>query len=150
MAWEALSATLAVERAHRMPARPPPQASPCTFISKSLNYKDQDAAVRLAREKGNIPHGNGRVAIFPDFSADVQRRRQSFMKVKRRLPIKHLKYSMPFPAKLQVAWLGIDDRMTEPTFSRILRRLLPGWNVEKLWEVQRTDHHVYPTRFPSL
>lgn len=37
---EAFSPMLAVERAHRMPARPPPHGvSPCTFIAKMLNYK---------------------------------------------------------------------------------------------------------------
>lgn len=39
---EAFSPTLAVEKAHRMPARPPPQgAPPRTFITKLLNYKNQ-------------------------------------------------------------------------------------------------------------
>lgn len=53
---EAFSVTLAVERTHRMSARPPPPgAPPCTFIAKFLNYKDRDVALRLAREKGNIP-----------------------------------------------------------------------------------------------
>lgn len=86
-----------------MPARPPPPgAPPRTFITKFLNYKDWDAALRLAREKSNIPHGNGKVVIFPDFSADVQHCRQSFMEVKRRMRIKHLKYSILFPAKLRV------------------------------------------------
>lgn len=84
-----------------MPARPPPPgAPPRTFIAKFLNYKDRDAALRMAREKGNIPHGNGKIAIFPDFSADVQRRRQNFTEVKRKMQLKHLKYSMLFPAKL--------------------------------------------------
>lgn len=86
-----------------MPARPPPrELTHHTFIAKFLKYKDQDAALRLAREKGNIPFGNVKVAIFPDFSAEVQRRRQSFMEAKRQLRNHHLKYSMLFPARLRV------------------------------------------------
>lgn len=100
---EAFSPLLAVERAHCMPARPPPPgAPPRTFIAKLLNYKDRDVALRLAREKGNIPFGNEKIAIFPDFSAEVQRRRQGFNEAKRRLRIKHLKYSMLFPARLRI------------------------------------------------
>lgn len=90
-----------------MCAKPPPQgAPPCTFIAKLLNYKDRDVALRLAREKGNIPVGNVKVAIFPDFSAEVQRRRQGFMEAKRRLRIQHLKYAMLFPARLRVEQEG--------------------------------------------
>lgn len=56
----------------------------------------------MAREKGNIPVGNIKVAIFPDFSSEVQRRRQSFMEAKCRLQNKHFKYSMLFPARLKI------------------------------------------------
>lgn len=81
---------------------PSPGAPPRTFIAKLLNYKGRDAALRLAREKGNIPFGNGRVAVFPDFSAEVQRHRQGFTEAKRRLRIKHLMYFMLFPAHLRI------------------------------------------------
>lgn len=100
---EAFSPMLVVERAHRMPARSPPQgAPPRTFIAKLLNYKDRDAALHLARERGNIPFGNVKIALFPDFSAEVQRRRQTFMEAKRRLRNMHFKYAMLFPARLRV------------------------------------------------
>lgn len=93
---------LAVERAHRTPARPPPQGAPLhIFIAKLLNYKDRDAALRLAKEKGNIPIGNIKVAVFPDFSAEIQRRRQGFMEAKQMLRSRHLKYSMLFPTRLR-------------------------------------------------
>lgn len=61
-----------------IPWEPPPR----TFIAKFLNYMDRDAALRLAREKGNIPYGNLKVGIFPDFLTEVQRRHQSFMEAK--------------------------------------------------------------------
>lgn len=75
-------------------------STPRTFIAKILNFKHRDAALKLAREKGNIPFGNVKVAVFPDFSAEVQRRRQGFMEAKRKLRDIHLKYAMLFPAKL--------------------------------------------------
>lgn len=105
---EAFSETFVVERAHRMPARRPPEgAPPRTFIAKLLNFKDRDAVLCLARLKGNIPFQSGHVSAFPDFSAEVQKQRARFMEVKRRLRAHHLKYAMLFPARLRVAG---DDR----------------------------------------
>lgn len=46
------------------------------------------------------------IAIFPDFSAEVQHRRKSFTEVKRRLRIKNVKYAMLFPAQLHVEGEG--------------------------------------------
>lgn len=73
---EALSVMFAVERAHCIRVKPPPTGvPPQTFIAKFLNFKDKDKILRLTREKGNIPVGNGYVVIFPDFSNEVQRKR---------------------------------------------------------------------------
>lgn len=100
---EAFSGMFAVERAHRVPARPPPQgAPPRTFIAKFLNFRDRDKILRLARERGNMQYGNTNVAAFPDFSNEVQKQRQQYQEVKRRLRILHLKYSMLYPARLRV------------------------------------------------
>lgn len=81
---------------------PPAGSSSSHLIAKLLNYKDRDAALRLARERGNIPIGNIKVAIFPDFSAEIQKKRQGFMEAKQQLHTHHLKYSMLFPARLRV------------------------------------------------
>lgn len=80
----------------------PLEHPPRTFIAKFLNIRDPDAILRLSRVKGNIPLGNKMVAVFPDFSAEVQKRRRTFMEVKRRLRVKNLKYAMLFPARLRV------------------------------------------------
>ena len=64
----------AVERAHRIPAKPPPEgAPPRTFIAKFLNFRDRDKIMRLSREKGNMKMGNGHVAVFPDFPMRCKR-----------------------------------------------------------------------------
>lgn len=71
---DAFSMMFAVERAHHIPAHPPPPgAPPCTLIAKFLNFKDRDKILRLTREKGNIPYTNTHVAVFPDFTNEVQR-----------------------------------------------------------------------------
>lgn len=100
---DAFSATFVVERAHRMPARCPPEgAPPRTFIAKLLNLRDRDAVLRLARVKGNIPFQSGFRSAFPDFSAEVQKQRARFSEVKRRLRVHHIKYAMLFPARLRI------------------------------------------------
>lgn len=100
---EAFSSTFVVERAHRLAARPPaPGAPPRTFIAKLLNYRDRDTILRLTREKGNIPFEDKHVAVYPDFSAEVQRKRAQFTEAKRQLRSRHLPYAMLFPARLRV------------------------------------------------
>lgn len=84
-----------VDHAHRMPANKPPQgALPQVFIAKFLNHKDQDAILRLSREKGNIPLHNHQNMAFPDFSVEVQLQCSQFTVVNRRLRVHHLKYAM--------------------------------------------------------
>lgn len=112
---DAFSVMFAVERAHRIPARPPPQgAPPRTLIAKFLNFRDRDKILRLTREKGNIPHTNTHVAVFPDFSNEVQRQRSRFQDVKRRLRVLHLKYAMLYPAKLRVECDGRTHFFEDP------------------------------------
>lgn len=119
---EAFSPTLAVESAHCMPARSPPQgAPPRTFMAKFLNYKDLDAALRLSREKGNIPLGNIKVAIFLDFNVAA--------KASRRPNACESNISNTPCCSLCALELKV---MTGCSFLKILKKFLPGWNVEEL------------------
>lgn len=103
----AFSSTFVVERAHHLAAKPPPAgAPPRTFIAKLLNYRDRDTILHLTRERGNIPVGNVTVAVFPDFSAEVQKKRARFTEAKRLLQVRHLPYAMLFPAHLRVVHEG--------------------------------------------
>lgn len=84
----AFSTSFVVERAHRLVTRPPPQGTPPrTFIAKLLNFRDRDAILCLTRVKGNIPFKNGEIKLFPDFSAEVQKKRAHFTEAKRQLRI---------------------------------------------------------------
>lgn len=115
---EALSTTFVVERAHRMPARRPPEgAPPRTFIAKLLNYRDQDIILRLNREKGNIPFQAGHIMVFPDFSAEVQKQRARFVEVKRRLRAHHLMYAILFPARLRIVGEDRAYFLEDPTLA---------------------------------
>lgn len=100
-----LSSVFAVERAHRVPARPlPPGAPPRPFLVRLLSSRDRDAILQAARQKGDILHNNNVVSIFPDFSAALQKLRASYINVKKRLRGLNITYSMSFPAKLRVIY----------------------------------------------
>ncbi|CAJ0963119.1 unnamed protein product [Ranitomeya imitator] len=77
----ALTKVFAVERAHRVPPKPPvPGASPRTMLAKILNYRD------IILRKGQRHDGSDtiegqRIAIYPDYSALVQKQRMMFTAV---------------------------------------------------------------------
>lgn len=99
-----LSPLFAVERAHRVPTRAmPPGAPPRPVLARILHYKDRDTILRAARDIPDIRIDNGKISIFPDFSAEVQRRRLQFFDVKKRLRALQLPYAMLYPARLRVA-----------------------------------------------
>lgn len=104
---EKLSPLYAVERAHRVPTRlPPPGAPPRPVLVRVLHYKDRDVILRAARDLPELAIDNSRISIFPDFSAEVQRRRMQFIAVKKRLRDLQIAYAMLYPARLRVTALG--------------------------------------------
>lgn len=112
----ALSPVFAVERAHRVPARPlPPGAPPRPFLVRLLSSRDRDAILQAARQKGDILYNNNNVSIFPDFSAALQKLRASYINVKKRLRGLNISYSMSFPAKLRVIHEDKTVFFTSPT-----------------------------------
>lgn len=102
---QSFSKMFAVERAHRVPAKPPrPGEPPRPFLFKVLNFKDRDAILQHARAKGDLMKiDNARISFYPDFSAEVQRRRAKFTEVKKPLRKYAVTYAMLYPAKLRVA-----------------------------------------------
>ncbi|CAJ0965631.1 unnamed protein product [Ranitomeya imitator] len=98
-----LTKVFAVERAHRVPPQPPaPGANPRTMLAKILNYRDRDIILRKAREMEDLTAGGQKIAIYPDYSAAVQKQRMKFTGVKRRLRELGVQYSVMFPAKLRL------------------------------------------------
>lgn len=102
-----LTPFFSVERAHRVPLRPPPPGgNDRPFLLKLLHYKDRDSILRLARQKPNMEIQGARVSIYPDFSAAVQKQRAKYTEVKKRLRALSVIYSMLYPAKLRVVAEG--------------------------------------------
>lgn len=92
-----------IERAHRVPPRPlPPGHPPRIMLVKLLNFKDKEIILHLARERRNTQYNGVKVSFYPDFLAEVQRRRAKFGDVKRRLQRLQANNAMLYPAKLRV------------------------------------------------
>lgn len=99
--------TYVVERTHRVSmGRRPEGAPPWPFLVRFLNYRDRDMILAEARKHPELPYENTKVMFFPDFSAEVQKRRRSFIDVRRRLREKDIKYSMLYPSRLRIPYKG--------------------------------------------
>lgn len=104
---ETFSQQFSIERAHRVPFRPPQQGNPPrALLLKFLNHRDKINLLRRAREKGNIFYNGVRISIYPDFSPGLQKRRAEFLKIKRSLQGYDVTYSLLYPARLRVNALG--------------------------------------------
>ena len=109
------SPLFAIERAHRVPMRPlPPGAPPRAMIIKLLHFRDREAVLRAAREKGRVSFNGSGITIFPDFSVATQKQRATFIAIKRRLRELQLPYGMLYPARLRIIYQGKAYFFTDP------------------------------------
>ena len=53
-----------------------------------------------------MTYENKKISFYPDYSADLQRRRDGFLGVKRLLREKEMEYALIYPAQLCVKHLG--------------------------------------------
>lgn len=98
-----VSPTYVVERAHRVPTgRRVVGAPPRPFLVRFLNYRDRDLILREARKHPTLPYEHTNVHLYPDFTADLQKRRKTFTDIRRRLREREIKYSMLYPCRLRV------------------------------------------------
>lgn len=100
---DCLSPLYAVERTMRIL---PPGAPPCAVLVWVLHYKDRDTILQTARDLPELQIDNSRISVFPNFSAEVQRRGMQFTTIKKRLRDLHIPYAMLYPARLRITALG--------------------------------------------
>lgn len=116
MADTTFSRLFAIERAHRIPSKPPPPgAHPRPMIARILHFRDRESIFRAACTGGELQYNGNRISIYPDFSAATQKQRASFIHVKKRLRDLQLPYSMLYPAKLRVVDGGKVSFFNNPT-----------------------------------
>ncbi|KAJ0033362.1 hypothetical protein NQD34_000469, partial [Periophthalmus magnuspinnatus] len=97
---------LHIERAHRISAKGPAGKRPRPIIGKFGNYQHKAKVMKLAREKKTLFYKDTRVFIYSDYSEAVQRKRQLFAPVKKKLYTAGIRYAMLFPAILSVDYMG--------------------------------------------
>uniref|UniRef100_H2ZTJ7 L1 transposable element RRM domain-containing protein n=1 Tax=Latimeria chalumnae TaxID=7897 RepID=H2ZTJ7_LATCH len=118
---------LEIERAHRTLApRPTPEQRPRAFIVKFLRYPIRELLLRLARNKSQIKWKDHRISLFPDWSRDLQLKRQRFWEVRRLLREKNIKYGLFYPAILKVTYNGETLSFMDPgEVKKFLAQSLP-------------------------
>lgn len=94
---------LVIERAHRIPGGRPKPNSPLTprpLILKFLNFRDKVRVMQAARAKGKVIYGTRHIMFFPDFSAEVTKRRMKYGEVKQQLRTRGIQFGLIFPARM--------------------------------------------------
>lgn len=92
-----------IERAHRTPSYNSNKSNkPRPIIAKFLHYLDKTKILRLAREKKGLLYKGSQIHIYPDFSADLVKRRRQFDTIKKKLRGAGCKDSLVYPCTLKV------------------------------------------------
>ncbi|KAL6481144.1 hypothetical protein MHYP_G00092240 [Metynnis hypsauchen] len=65
-------------------------------------------------EKGQLQFQGNRIHIYPDFSADVARRRAAFTAIKPKLREAGIEYGLLFPARLRINHNGVKHVFESP------------------------------------
>ena len=112
-----------LERAHRIGRK---SDRPRPLIAKFLNFRDKEKVLRLARSKGEMSYKNKKISFYPDYSADMQRRRDEFLDVKRMLREKEMEYALIYPARLRIKHQGSIKFFTTPAEAQRFMKELPS------------------------
>ena len=104
---DTFSSFFSIERAHRVPFKPPQEGGrPRSLLFKLFYYGDKVTLLQKARERGDITYNGARISFYPDFSPDLQKRRAEFTQIKRTLQQHKVVYALQYPARLRVTALG--------------------------------------------
>lgn len=92
-----------VDRAHRIVAQKTEDHDdrPRPFIAKLHHFQVKEKLLRLAREKGTLEYNESTIHLFPDYSAEVNKRRAAFSACKEKLHAAHVRFGIRYPATLR-------------------------------------------------
>ncbi|KAJ8386010.1 hypothetical protein AAFF_G00178310 [Aldrovandia affinis] len=80
---------------------------PRSFLARFHYFQEKEQVLRLARERGRLEFQGRQVMIFPDFSAELNKRRAEYVEVKKLLREKEgVRYGLVYPARLRVSFQG--------------------------------------------
>ncbi|KAJ8383286.1 hypothetical protein AAFF_G00222220 [Aldrovandia affinis] len=129
---EAFPTPPVVDRAHRIATpRKRQDDPPCPFIARMHHFQTKESILKLAREAGSLLFRGTEVHIYPDYSAEVSKKRAAYFTVKSQLRNAGFTYRMFFPAKLQVTDKH-GQKLTFPSpgeVSTFLANNLPGTSL---------------------
>uniref|UniRef100_H3A043 L1 transposable element RRM domain-containing protein n=1 Tax=Latimeria chalumnae TaxID=7897 RepID=H3A043_LATCH len=92
-----------VEWAYRSLApKPAPNQCPRPFIVKFLCFPIKEQILCVARTMGNLQWQGNKISVFPDFSSELQNKRQKFSTIHNILREKNSKYGLFYPASLKI------------------------------------------------
>ena len=80
----------------------PADSRPRPLIVQIHHFETKELILKLAREATSLSFRGSQIHFFPDFSAEISRKRAAFIPVKSQLKNAGFNYWMLFPAKLQV------------------------------------------------
>lgn len=113
---------LEIERAHRTPmtqqGKGIPTQWPRHILVKFLRYTDREKVRTRAHEAGAFTWNGSKVEIFPDFSREVQEKRNKFTEVRHICMKKGWRYSLQYPATFWVTINGARRRFKDAEEAR--------------------------------
>ena len=112
-----------LERAHHTGKK---SDRPRPLITKFLNFRDKENLLRLARSKGEMTYESKKISFYPDYSTNLQRRRDEFLDVKRMLRDKEMEYALIYPAQLRNKHQGPVKLFTTPAKAQRVLKELPS------------------------
>lgn len=101
---ENFSKPVEVDRAHRLGSLSSATAAnkPRVMISKIHSYRVKDSIIKMSMERSPLMYQGHRIHIFPDFPAEIMKRRQLFEDTRRKLKAAGLRTGFIYPARLRV------------------------------------------------
>ncbi|KAJ4947096.1 hypothetical protein JOQ06_009138 [Pogonophryne albipinna] len=85
------------------------------FILRVHYFQEKERIQRLARQKGRLEFQGKQILIFPDYSADLSRRRAAFSEVKELLRKEEgVRYGLLYPARLRISFNGQTKMFENP------------------------------------
>ncbi|RXN18146.1 LINE-1 type transposase domain-containing 1 [Labeo rohita] len=110
-----LSQTPEIERAHRSLApKPRSGVPPRPMIVRFLRFQMREEILRLSREHGELHYKESKILIFPDFSAELKKRRDQFKSVKADLHGADVKFRMLYPCRPLISFNGESRSFATP------------------------------------
>ena len=101
---EAFPSPPAVDRAQRLAMpRKKQDEPPLPFIARIHHYQSKERIMKLAREAGSLSFRGSEIHIYPEYSAEVSKKRATYSTVKSQLRDAGFGYRTFFPARLQVS-----------------------------------------------